>query len=281
MQQKLTEILDKATGWMTAAEIADKGGWRSPANVGVALQQMEKADGRVERRKSDTKKQGNGMPATEWKLTEKTFDGDTKPVVRNSRTTEASAPVFTQPAHDNEVADLRAKLALAEKQRNDHFEEAEAAKKKVADLEDDVRRHVEAHSQLSTEISHFLTVVQQLSGIDHRPKNLAESEEQIATAFNMMRGRVEELELAVDVAQQAVASMELAEEQAANDAVDVKEAAIGYLVRVPGKKTRICIKPDNARNAALSAARTHGRADVLALVPVGKAVKGAEWKDAA
>ena len=67
MQQKLTEILDKATGWMTAAEIADKGGWRSPANVGVALQQMEKADGRVERRKSDTKKQGNGMPGTHFK----------------------------------------------------------------------------------------------------------------------------------------------------------------------------------------------------------------------
>lgn len=68
MQQKLIEILAAATDWMTDAEIAGKGGWRSAANVGVALQQMEKADGCVERRKSDKKKQGNGMPATEWKL---------------------------------------------------------------------------------------------------------------------------------------------------------------------------------------------------------------------
>lgn len=257
MQEKITDFLSKtqeATAKKIAAGIGESD---AQSSVNSALNAM-RTDGIVE----CEKRKGKGNELVYWLA---------KPV----------EPMAKQPDHDNEVADLRAKLALAEKQRNDHFDEAEAAKKKVADLEDDVRRHVEAHSQLSTEISHFLTVVQQLSGIDHRPKNLAESEEQIATAFNMMRGRVEELELAVDVAQQAVASMELAEEQAANDAVDVKEAAIGYLVRVPGKKTRICIKPDNARNAALSAARTHGRADVLALVPVGKAVKGAEWKDAA
>lgn len=264
MQEKITDFLSKtqeATAKNIAAGIGESD---AQSSVNSALNAM-RTDGIVK----CEKRKGKGNELVYWLA---------KPVEPMAK---QPAKVFTQPAHDNEVADLRAKLALAEKQRNDHFEEAEAAKNKVADLEDDVRRHVEAHSQLSTEISHFLTVVQQLSGIDHRPKNLAESEEQIATAFNMMRGRVEELELAVDVAQQAVASMELAEEQAANDAVDVKEAAIGYLVRVPGKKTRICIKPDNARNAALSAARTHGRADVLALVPVGKAVKGAEWKDAA
>lgn len=297
MQQKLIEILAAATDWMTAAEIAGKGGWRSAANVGVALQQMEKADGRVESRKSDKKKQGNGMPATEWKLTEKTFDGDTKPVVRNSRTTEAPAHDAAQTetnlrqqiAHLNDelageksnVKFVREQLRLAEQQRDEHFAEAEAAKKKAADLEDDVRRHVESNNRLSTAIIHFLASTQQLTGMEHKPSNMQEAEEQIAAAFNLMRGRVEELELAVDVAQQAVASMELSEEQAANDAVNVKDAAVGYLVRVPGKKTRICIKPDNARNVALSAARTHGRADVLALVPVGKAVKGAEWKDAA
>ena len=73
MQTKLIEILSESKDWMTAAEIADKGGWRSPANVGVALQQMEKGAGNVERRKSPTKNHGNGMPATEWKLTEKAF----------------------------------------------------------------------------------------------------------------------------------------------------------------------------------------------------------------
>ena len=117
MQTKLIEILSEAMDWMTAAEIANKGSWRSPSNVGVALQQMEKGSGNVERRKSATKKQGNGMPATEWKLTEKSFgetveNASTKaspissklvdaPGVRISHATDEPAPVFTQPAHDN------------------------------------------------------------------------------------------------------------------------------------------------------------------------------------
>jgi len=64
------------------------------------------------------------------------------------------------------------------------------------------------------------------------------------------------------------------------DAVDVKDAAIGYIVRVPKRKLILRNTPDGARSAALSGARAHGRADVLALVPVGKAVRGAEWKAA-
>lgn len=273
MQEKITAFLSKTPEASAKNIAAGIGESDAQSSVNSALNAM-RTNGVVE----CEKRKGKGNELVYWLA---------KPVCTNSQTESAlkhPEKVFTQPAHDDgwlEAARVRDQLKLAEKQRDEHFAEAEAAQKKVADLEDDVRRHTEAHSRLSTEISHFLTVVQQLTGIDHRPKNLAESEEQIATAFNMMRGRVEELELAVDVAQQAVASMELAEEQAANDAVDVKDAAIGYLVRVPGKKTRICIKPDNARNAALSAARAHGRADVLALVPVGKAVKGAEWKDAA
>jgi DNA-binding HxlR family transcriptional regulator len=208
--------------------------------------------------------------------------GKAKPAPSRKPEPKNMAPIQAQPKVPGlEAYNLRCQLELAEKQRDAHFAEVEQAKKIIDDLQDDVRRHVEAHNRLSTEIIHFLIATQQLTGMDHKPSNMQEAEEQISAAFNLMRGRVEELELAVDMAQQAVASMELAEEQAANDAVDVKDAAVGYLVRVPGKKTRICIKPDNARNAALSAARTHGRADVLALVPVGKAVKGAEWKDAA
>lgn len=71
MQEKLIDILSRATAWMTAQQIADAGGWRSASNVTVALQQMEKANGQVERRKSPTETMGNGLPATEWKLTDK------------------------------------------------------------------------------------------------------------------------------------------------------------------------------------------------------------------
>lgn len=97
MQEKLIDLLSTATGWLTAGEIADLGGWRSGANVGVALAQMEKATGAVVRRKSPTKKQHNGTAATEWKLAEKQFAGsDTTPAAggeNNSRNRASVKPV--------------------------------------------------------------------------------------------------------------------------------------------------------------------------------------------
>lgn len=129
MQEKLIDLLSTATGWRTAGEIADLGGWRSGANVGVALAQMEKATGAVVRRKSPTKKQHNGTAATEWKLAEKKFAGsDTtpaaggennsrnrasvKPVGQSTPSTEGAAPVIeaakrdetpVAPASDTEI----------------------------------------------------------------------------------------------------------------------------------------------------------------------------------
>lgn len=71
-----------------------------------------------------------------------------------------------------------------------------------------------------------------------------------------------------------------AEEQA----VDVKDAASGYLVRAPKRKPRFLTKPESAVEAARGAAKTTGRAEVLALVPVGvavsKKVKAVEYKEA-
>lgn len=63
-------------------------------------------------------------------------------------------------------------------------------------------------------------------------------------------------------------------------AVDLQDAATGYLVKVPKRRPRVVTKPETARAAALAAARTAGRAEVMALVPVGRAVRGAEWRDA-
>lgn len=316
MQTKLIEILADAKGWMTAAEIADKGGWRSPANVGVALQQMEKATGNVERRKSATKKQGNGMPATEWKLTEKAFEGDTKPVVRKTRTTEAQASdpalietnLRQQIAHLNDelageksnVKFIREKLTLAEQQRDQHFAESETAKKKVADLEDDVRRHSSMLQNASTTVTRFLITTQQLVSSDNKPASLADAAQQIANTIQRLRHRIEDLELTVDTAQQTIASMELEAEQKAREAghhqsenvalKTLNEAMPGFgavhqaiadgpfVVRTPSKPPRFAKKPGNAQAAAMSAARQHGFAEVFALVPVGKAIRGAEWR---
>ena len=63
------------------------------------------------------------------------------------------------------------------------------------------------------------------------------------------------------------------------DAREVTDAAVGYLVRVTKRKPRYIVKPERAREAALTAVRAGaGRADVLAVVPVGTARRGAEWR---
>ena len=63
------------------------------------------------------------------------------------------------------------------------------------------------------------------------------------------------------------------------DGVDVKDAAVGYLVRVTKRKPRYVTRPERALDAALAAVRAGaGRAEVLAVVPVGVARRGAEWR---
>lgn len=69
--------------------------------------------------------------------------------------------------------------------------------------------------------------------------------------------------------------------QEQSDAVDVADAAVGYLVRAPKRKPRLLTKPERAREAALAAVRSGaGRAEVLAVVPIGIARRGAEWQGA-
>ncbi|HRO38066.1 hypothetical protein [Thauera sp.] len=62
---------------------------------------------------------------------------------------------------------------------------------------------------------------------------------------------------------------------------DDRYTAAGYLVRAPKRAPRITAKQETAVAAALAAARNgSGRGEVSALVPVGKAVRGAEWRPA-
>lgn len=64
-------------------------------------------------------------------------------------------------------------------------------------------------------------------------------------------------------------------------AIDIKDAARGYLVRTAKSLPRITTKPASAVAHAKAAARSGKRAKVFALVPVGEAIPGAEWSDAA
>lgn len=54
----------------------------------------------------------------------------------------------------------------------------------------------------------------------------------------------------------------------------------GYVVHVPKRRPRLLLKLERAQEAALAAAKTTGRAEVLALVRVGRAVRGSEWRSA-
>ena len=57
--------------------------------------------------------------------------------------------------------------------------------------------------------------------------------------------------------------------------------AAGYLVRASKRKLRTLLDKDKARDAALSSIRAGAqRAEVFALVPIGHARRGAEWRSA-
>lgn len=123
MQEKLIDILSRATAWMTAQQIADAGGWRSASNVTVALQQMEKANGQVERRKSPTETIGNGLPATEWKLTDKKIKEATETKMGRKPKHPPLEPASSEAdALRKQIADMHAESAglcsLIEEQRN-------------------------------------------------------------------------------------------------------------------------------------------------------------------
>jgi len=62
---------------------------------------------------------------------------------------------------------------------------------------------------------------------------------------------------------------------------DDRYTAAGYLVRASKRKPRTLLDKDKARDAALSSIRAGAqRAEVFALVPIGHARRGAEWRSA-
>lgn len=192
MQEKLIEILSRATAWMTATQIADAGGWRSASNVAVALQQMEKASGKVEHRKSQTELMANGLPATEWKLTDKKIKDATE------------SKMGRKPKHPP--------LEPASS-------EADALRKQIADM------HAESAGLCSL--------------IEDQRNQIAKLNEQL------MHG---------------------------TETVDVKNAK-GFLVCAPKRKPAKLMKAESAIERAKAAAKSTGRSELFALVPVGLATR--------
>lgn len=255
MQEKITDFLSKtqeATAKKIAAGIGESD---AQSSVNSALNSM-RTDGVVE----CEKRKGKGNELVYWLA---------KPVCTNPQ----DDPITRRAPVRDEVSDLRLEVEELKRNLDTAGGSAELNRMRIAELEKDVHLHSSGLQEASSSIIRFLIATQQITGMEHKPATMQEAEQQIAATIRLMQGRVEELE-------QTIHQMELAGAQSA-DAVDVKDAAVGYLVRIPKRKLRLCVKPESAREAALSGARVYGRADVLALVPVGKAVRGAEWKDSA
>ena len=248
MQEKLIDILSRATAWMTAPQIADAGGWRSASNVAVALQQMEKANGQVERRKSPTETMGNSLPATEWKLTDKKIKDATvskmgrKPkhpplepaVVLESRTTEmpsdkecCNAAKVVATTASQEVAELRNRISDLELDANRMLEYLGEKNQRIESLEADQSYREGVIADLNAKLGHARIQIDALND-------------------QLMHGE---------------------------EAVDVKDAARGYLVCAPKRKPAKLMKAESAVARAKSAAKAAGRCEVFALVPVGVATR--------
>lgn len=259
MHDKLNELLSEATGWRTAAELAEKGGWRSPAHVGLALKQMPG----VESRMSPTKKMMNGMPAKEYKLIDKHFPDDIKAAPRHEKP-KADKPEKTTACIPEDSPQKRVEIR---RQPDDQA------------LQIATRNHnllCAIHDALclpdETGYSEMPRLVTELrAAVVKQAKHILELEETIRTTQN----RAEVAENAGIKLSSQVAELQLAMENAGKIATRL---ANQYLVKTPNKPPRFTKKHAKAQNVALSAARQHGLAEVFELVPVGKAIRGAEWK---
>lgn len=234
MQEKLIDILSRATAWMTAPQIADAGGWRSHANVGVALGQIEKATGTVERRKSPTQLQSNGMPATEWKLTEKHIEDSTE-------TKMGRKPKFPPLEPATKATDLSEKLADVQREL-DHANAANASWLKLA-----AEHECKSVPDLRVLLNSLHRRIDELKAENATQYSLIEDQRKQIAKLNeqLMHG---------------------------TETVDVKNAN-GFLVCAPKRKPAKLMKADSAIERAKSAAKATGRSEVFALVPVGVATR--------
>lgn len=113
-------------------------------------------------------------------------------------------------------------------------------------------------------------------GAEHQTQRINSLTNDVLNTRNALTDALTEAErLRAELADERQARQALQEQ---SDSVDVKDAAVGYLIRVPKREPIMRLKPESARAAALSAVRGGAsKAEVLAVVPVGTARRGAEW----
>jgi len=287
MIEKLLAELSKATVWMPAQVLKDKVGARNTTNVSLRLRGLEKNGSAVSRSRTEA-----GAKIVEWRHADKVNAGDlppagraTKaaPVVQDSLTTEmptdkecCNAAKVVATTAGTHVAELRAQLKLAEQQRDEHYHRAELFQLDLAGIKE--------------------TVTQQRSTIDAKDTELGISDAavdgwlELAKEFEcksipelrvFINAAVDKLDRLRSVKAENTALTILNESMPGFGAVHKALSGRAYLVRIPKKAPRVFSKRSNAEAAAMSAAKQRGTVNVFALVPVGKAVRGAEWQEVA
>lgn len=125
--------------------------------------------------------------------------------------------------------------------------------------------------------------------IDTSDMDLHEIAERVAAGHADLTARLEnkDSELREQAALVFKLRMQLYEAYAERDEIRLRhdsppaDQPVGYLVRATKRKPRMLHDEDKAREAALGAIRAGApRAEVFALMPVGQAKRGAEWKEA-
>lgn len=156
--------------------------------------------------------------------------------------------------------------------RLDLESEVEALRKQMADLEDDIRRQVQRASAAETNRDHMKQLAEE------RLVHLIAHEMTIKNWLDLAREfeckSVPELRVFINATLDRINSLKSATGQGDENDERTKQ----FVVRTPSQPPRFTKRHKTAHAAALSAASRHGMAEVFALVPVGKAVRGAVWK---
>lgn len=234
---------------------------------------------------------------TEWRLSAAVTAGDWEQWKREARASdhkplksvavprrlvapqqEISPRRLAAPQQETSTPTLEAQISALQRNRQADADAAQLAKRRIEELEREKTALADDKDSLQRSVSGFVAwLADQLQPLEFSPTNLADARTQLSAWLAENKHRIEQLEIAVDAAQ-----MQL--KQAGADIKTPVEAAIGYLVRTPKRKPRLCIKPERAKEAAEASAKVHGRSDVLALVPIGTARGGkavnVEWKEA-
>lgn len=276
-KEKIRQHLSKI-GEATAKQITDKIGMKNyPSDVVNALSEM-RTDAEVE----CEKRKGKGNELWYW-LTNVSSDAA---MPTDKECCNAAKVVATTAGA--EVAELRNRITNLEQGCEKQRVLLGSKQEEIEALQDDIRRQVqraEDAERSRDDMKSLLAMSEQANkgwlvlAAEYECKSIQD----LRVFIEAQSASIEKLKAAVG---HAKTQNDALNEQLMHgeEAIDVHDAAKGYLVCAPKRKPMKLSKPESALAKATAAAKTTGRCEVFALVPVGvavrKQVKAVEFKKA-